>query len=297
MRSHVDILGKKPREQWVFVMTSETEDADVVRVRFREIPSAEFDTLETQLQAALSSLSRVLRRIDDNDAALYTARLAGVSTDALVKDRKALLLAYKEVHEDLLLVRREIVGKVVIDHQAEYFTLDHLPLPSDDLAAEVEQSLLGLGLSADIIAEGFKQGFIQVPFLAQSWAYGDGATAKQLPGAHPDTVRYYERCQPGQTFLHSLCNAVLYWHRLALKPPEAIKEAMRTARLTRKRQADKIEVLRSGGLLRDNRVKDLQALSNQNFELVSDLLLECLDLVTASAKDAPKEPPENPLQG
>lgn len=278
-RFHFDLLSKKAREEWVTVLIHETdEESDIVRVQLREIPEAEFSVLEATFSGALNAASRLAREVSKTEAKLHEERLRGAGDAATLASLKKAIAGYKEAREDLQALRREIVSKSVIAHDPEYFEMDHLPMEGDTIAAEAKASLLALGFTDEQVTDGFRQGFIRVPFVAQSWTYGEGAQALTLPGASEETVRLYERLQPESALLNSLCNAVFYWHRLALKPATSRKEELKEARLSRSKQREKIEVLRRHGLIKEESIVQLLALDAKTFDLVAGLLLNAVEL-------------------
>lgn len=300
MKFHFDVLSKKAREEWVTVLAEEnSENSDMVRVKFREIPEAEFSVLEATFAGAVGAVGRLAREITGYETKIHQERTTtGAAQVKTLSELKLLIAGYREAKAELQALRREIVGKTIVDHDPEFFELDHLPFEGDELAEEARATLLSLGFGIAEIEQAFRDGFIRTPFEASSWVYGEGQQAKTLVCASEETIRRYERLRPDAQLLNSLCNAVFSWHRLALKPAAQKKEDLREARLKRTRQAEKAMVFVKNNLVGEHRLSALINLPAEVFQLLTDVLLESVQLQLGRGSRAVEElPPVPPYKG
>lgn len=282
MKRSIQILSKKPRQEEVSVMAEEGNEASaVVRVTFKEIPEAEFDSLEGQLRGRVVALGQFLREAAKIEGDLKEALEASQQGRELALTQQQTVVKFKNLSESLDDMRREIVSKVVIGHRPEDFELTDLPLPTDpeELKAEVEALLADdYGASQDDIRQAFEVGAYLLPFRGAAWQYESRGTVREMPGAHPLTIRAYEKFQQGGKLLRSLCNAALQWHRLNLKSAETLKAELVTSRVSHRAQAQRLNSLLKAGLLKPERAQFLLSLDVETFDQVVTVLVEASTL-------------------
>lgn len=293
------VLSKVPREETVEVFVNESDlDGPTVRVRFREIPDAEFELLEGEYRARIKNLERELRDIEEEQQRLEKELPRAERPQALatVQDegRAPVALATALVRE----TARKIVARCVVGHEEEDFCVGPIPaVATEEERWNIQASLLAIGLSSAMAydASQFVGESYPVPFVGARWTYGEGSKARELPGCSEETINFYQRAYPGSTLLASIANSALFWHRLALKTPEQQRVASREWRLARRGQQRRIDALKNAGFLSDDSAEELGNLSSTAFEAVMRVLAGLSKTVSINVKLDPVEP--DPLKG
>lgn len=265
----IQILSRKPRTQEVSLLVEEGNEAsEVVRVTFKELPDSEFESLEAQYRGRLSVFARFFRETEELEEKLRAELPESEQGKEMQLAQQQSKVRFNNLLESLNEMRREIVTKVVIGHSAEDFEFSDLPTPEDpeDLRAEVAAILADFSVEEADIQEAFKVGYIRLPFKPLSWEHERRGTTVLMPGAHPETVRMYERFKPGGKLLHSICNAAISWHKLNLKSAESIKADLKNRRLKHREQAFRIAELERLGVLSIEGKEFLQGLEPDDFE-------------------------------
>lgn len=284
MRASIQILSKKLREQWVEVLASEgDENSEVVRLKFRELPDTEFDALDAQYRGRLLAFSKVIKKTNELEEELKLSLPPGEKGKALTLAQSQQLSEFKGSLEAMREIRREVVSKVVIDHNPEDFELTDLPMPGEDLDLweEAKKALAEeYGFTEEELAAAVTAGYLPFTFRGATWEYETKGQIKQMAGAHPDTVRFYEKIKPSAALLNSICNAVFYWHRLNLKNAKEQKAALREARLIYMQQGMRIDTLVKAGVFTPERGAILKGLSPDTFEIVLSMFIETTQSLT-----------------
>lgn len=276
MKTSVQILGRKLREQWVEVLVEEgSEDSEVVRLKFAELPDTEFEALEAQFRGRLIATGRLLKETDELEEKYRAELPPDEKGKALAYAQRDKVKEFKGSLDALKEIRREVVSKVVIGHRPDDFQLTDLPMSEEkDLWAQLAPQLLEYGFTQDQLDQGALTGYLDVPFMFAEWDYERGSEVIKKKGAGESTIRFYEKSRSGGALLNSICNAVLKWHKLELKSAAQVKAALADARLAKRQQLVRISNLLAQGFVKQDRGEFLKSLPSHIFETVVAMLLE-----------------------